>query len=100
MTIEEMRNRKIELGFTNKVLAERAGVPLGTVQKIFSGETKAPRQATLKALQNVLAPTHLYTVSNSCLPALSGNRHRHTVRNIADIPWRITWPCRRTGGSN
>lgn len=63
MTIEDMRNRKIELGISNKALAERAGVPLGTVQKIFSGETKAPREATLKALERILAPVHLYTVS-------------------------------------
>ena len=38
MTIEEMKARKIELGYTNEKLAELSGVPLGTLQKIFSGE--------------------------------------------------------------
>ena len=94
MTIEEMRNRKIELGFTNKVLAERAGVPLGTVQKILSGETKAPRQATLKALQNVLAPTHLYTVSEQLpaglirepAPAYSAEHVGYTLADYLALP--------------
>ena len=55
MTIEEMKARKIELGYSNKALAKESGVPLGTVQKIFSGETKAPRMDTIAALTRVLA---------------------------------------------
>ena len=49
MTIEEMKAKKIELGYSNKALAKESGVPLGTVQKIFSGETKAPRMDTITA---------------------------------------------------
>ena len=54
MTIEEMKKRKTELGYTNAMIAELSGVPLGTVQKIFSGETVSPRYDTLIALQNLL----------------------------------------------
>lgn len=54
MTIEEMRSRKIELGLTNESLAEQSGVPLGTVRKILAGVTKAPRKATIEALERVL----------------------------------------------
>ena len=54
MTIEEMKARKRELGYSNKALAKESGVPLGTVQKIFSGETKAPRMDTITALTRVL----------------------------------------------
>jgi len=53
MTIEEMRARKAEYGFTCETLAEASGVPLGTVQKIFSGLTKTPRKATIDALERV-----------------------------------------------
>ena len=56
MTIEEMKNRKRELGYSNRTVAERSGVPLGTVQKIFSGVTTAPREETIRALERVLAP--------------------------------------------
>ena len=54
MTIEEMRRRKQELGYTNEMLAEKSGVPLGTIQKIFGGSTRAPRRATIEKLENAL----------------------------------------------
>lgn len=55
MNLEGMRKRKRELGYSNKRIAELSGVPLGTVQKIFSGATKAPREDTLKYILQVLA---------------------------------------------
>jgi len=54
MTIEEMKARKKELGYTNETLAEASGVPLGTVQKIFAGVTASPRKGTIHALTSVL----------------------------------------------
>ena len=47
MTIEEMKRRKTALGLTNEMIAQAAGVPLSTIQKIMSGVTKAPRKLTL-----------------------------------------------------
>ena len=55
MTLEEMKRIKQEKGYSLAQLAEMSGVPLGTVQKIFSGETEHPRFATLQALERVLA---------------------------------------------
>ncbi len=54
MTIEEMINRKKELGYTYEMISEYSGVPLGTVQKIFAGITKCPRYDTILALEQVL----------------------------------------------
>lgn len=54
MTVEEMKKIKEERGYSMVQLSEYSGVPLGTVQKIFSGETKAPRKSTLDALEKVL----------------------------------------------
>lgn len=54
MTIKEMKEKKAELGYTNAKIAELSGVPLGTVQKIFSGATSFPRYETLRALEDVL----------------------------------------------
>lgn len=54
MTIEEIRKKKIEQGYSNEQLSELSGVPLGTVQKIVAGVTKSPRYETLKALEKVL----------------------------------------------
>ena len=55
MTLEEMRRRKRELGYSNEKLAELSGVPLGTVQKVMSGSTKSPRQGTMEALARALS---------------------------------------------
>ena len=54
MTIQEMLKRKTELGYTYAQLSELSGVPVGTIQKIFSGVTSSPRYETLRALEQVL----------------------------------------------
>lgn len=58
MTVEEIRKRKKELGYSNKMLSELSGVPVGTVQKILSGETKSPRYDTICALTKALSHDH------------------------------------------
>ena len=68
MTLEEMKARKRELGYSNEQLSHLSGVPLGTVIKIFGGATSAPRRATIIALEKVLKPRTTYTVPE----ALSG----------------------------
>ena len=54
MTLQEMKDRKRELGLSNERIAQLSGVPLGTVQKIFAGITKTPRYDTVLALEKVL----------------------------------------------
>ena len=53
MRIEEMKQLKREWGYTNEEISERTGIAVGTVQKIFSGETKSPRRDTIKALEKL-----------------------------------------------
>lgn len=54
MTVEEIRAYKEKTGYTIAQLSEQSGVPIGTLQKILSGETKKPRQSALDALEDVL----------------------------------------------
>lgn len=54
MTIEEMKRRKKELGYSYEQIANLAGLPVSTVQKALGGITKSPRYDTLRALENVL----------------------------------------------
>ena len=49
--IEELKNYKRHLGFSNEEIARRSGIPLGTVQKIFGGATRSPRRKTLLKLE-------------------------------------------------
>lgn len=56
MTIEQMKYFKKVKGYTFAQLSEYSGVPLGTLQKIFNGETRSPRYDTLMAIEKVLKP--------------------------------------------
>lgn len=56
MNLSRLRYYKQEKGYSMAKLSELSGVPLGTLQKIFSGETKSPRSSTLEALEAVLLP--------------------------------------------
>ena len=60
MTIEEMKRLKAERGYTNEIIAQRSGVPLSTVQKIFAGTTTSPRYSTLLALEQVFSSLATY----------------------------------------
>lgn len=53
MTIEEMKKKKREIGLTYQQIAKKAGLPVGTVQKVLGGITKSPRYDTLRALEAV-----------------------------------------------
>ena len=55
MTIEQMRIRKRELGYSYEQIADMAHLPLGTVQKVLGGITKSPRYDTLQALEAVFS---------------------------------------------
>ena len=56
MTIAELKQRKRELGYTNQMVANASGVPLGTIQKIFGNITKSPRYETLQLIERALFP--------------------------------------------
>ena len=105
MTIQDLKNRKNELGFSNKRLAEAAGLPLGTVQKIMSGATKNPRYETLTALRAALFPSpsnsdgedaaiYPYSLGDGsfkpvvkeALPGYSAAPRMHTIEEIYALP--------------
>ena len=54
MKVSELKKRKLELGFSNKMISEMSGVPLGTVEKIFSGRTESPRYESLSKIEKAL----------------------------------------------
>ena len=60
MTVEQMKVRKQEMGYSYAQIAALSGVPVGTVQKVLSGITKAPRHETLQALEKAFEDTHSY----------------------------------------
>lgn len=67
-TIEEMRERKRELGYSYDKIAEMADLPVGTVQKVLGGFTKSPRYSTLKALEEVFVEKPAQTIREAQVP--------------------------------
>ena len=86
MTIDEMKRRKKELGYTYAQISELSGVPIGTVQKIFGGTTKAPRYDTLRALEQVLEEslaTYVYETQAAYDVKKQG---QYTVEDYYEMP--------------
>ena len=85
MTVEEMKQRKKELGYSNEKLSELSGVPLGTVQKVLAGVTRSPRYETLIALERILKK-HTDRIGEA-LPETSEKRQGvYTVEDYYLIP--------------
>ena len=55
MTIEEMQQRKRELGLTYEQIAQRAGLSVITVQRIMNGTTVNPRGYTKQFIEMALS---------------------------------------------
>ena len=60
MTVEDMKRLKKERGYSYAQMSELSGVPLGTIQKIFSGETSSPRYDTLQQLERIFTEFSYY----------------------------------------
>lgn len=54
MGLDYIKKRKNELGITTEELSEQSGVPVGTLNKILSGQTSDPKFETLKSLCKAL----------------------------------------------
>lgn len=55
LTIETLQKLKERSRLSYREIAEKSGVPIGTVQKVLGGITRSPRRDTLEALAAVLA---------------------------------------------
>ncbi|MDO4617053.1 MAG: Uma2 family endonuclease [Lachnospiraceae bacterium] len=91
MTIDEMRRIKKEKGYSYQMLSDLSGVPVGTMQKIFRGETESPRYETLHALEKALSgnvnqqsPNAVYESSSDYDTADCGN-FGNSPSNVSEV---------------
>lgn len=84
MTIQEMKEKKREKGYSYALMSELSGVPLGTIQKIFSGETVSPRYDTLQALEGLFRESPMVQEESSAYQVES----RHTQGNYTVEDYR------------
>lgn len=86
MTLEQMRQRKRELGYSYEQIAELSGIPLGTVQKVLGGITKSPRYDTLIALEGVLAEENSFKVCEASAAYKAKRQGEHTLEDYLTLP--------------
>lgn len=105
MIIDELKNWKREKGYTYVQLSERSGVPVGTIQKIFNGETENPRRSTILALQDAFLED---TVFNECIghpnypgytsyPGYHNRRPYYTPEDDMIMESALNYPIRHQG---
>lgn len=86
MTIEEMRERKAELNYTDAQIAQRADLPLEKVQKIFSEEAPHLDYPTWIALEQALGKWSHSMVSETAAPYSVKKQGEYTLDDYYRIP--------------
>ena len=86
MTVQEMKERKKELGYTYAQIAELSGVPLGTVQKVFNGTSSSPRYETLRALEQVLGDSQNLYIRETQSAYGAKQQGEYTLEDYYQIP--------------
>lgn len=86
MTLDEMRRKKTEKGYSYAQMAELSGVPLGTIQKIFSGETKSPRYDTLEALEKIFREETPFVSESIVYGSAAKRRNGYTIKDYYELP--------------
>jgi len=84
MTLEQLKKRKAQLGYSNEKIAQLSGVPVSTVRKIFSGITKQPRYETILALDVALSPS--YTLNETALAYMTKAQGQYTIDDYNALP--------------
>ena len=63
--IDRIKKLKAQQKMTNETLANRSGIPLGTLSKILAGMSDSPKLSTIVAICNVLGCSVEYVVSGA-----------------------------------
>jgi Uma2 family endonuclease/transcriptional regulator with XRE-family HTH domain len=82
LTVKEMLVLKQDLGFSYEYIAEKSGVPLSTVQKVFSRTTATPRRTTIEALNKAFD-----------LDYNDWGKEKMTIHNYSDYDDEPYEPC-------
>lgn len=86
MTIQEMIERKKELGYSYEKLAELSGVPVEIVQNILEGIIQTPHYDILYALEKVFSPAHSMMVRESAVEYGEKKQGQYTLEDYFALP--------------
>lgn len=85
MTIQEMKEKKNAWGYSYAQIAELSGIPLGTVQKIFNGETQNPRYDTIQALMRIFKEP-MVVMESSAAYTVERRPGQYTIEDYRALP--------------
>ena len=74
MLLDEMKRLKVQYGYSHQTIADKSGVPISTVQKVF-GDITHPREQTLKKLAKAFL--HTDATEESDRPPMHVNEASH-----------------------
>lgn len=86
--IKGLKSRKKEMKWSNKRLAQESGIPVGTINKIFSGATRYPRNETMSAIMRAMGVKE-HILSREDMPGASLLREKENY-HPADEERRAT----------
>lgn len=86
MNVSQMKYYKQLYGYSYDQISALSGIPKGTIQKIFTGETKSPRYETLQALEKVLRVEKADRISEPAVPYLAKRDGEYTLEDYYALP--------------
>ncbi len=85
MDVKELKLRKKALGLTTAQIALMCELPVGTVSKIFTGETKNPSYLTIEKIDRVLAHEEMLKRVRTYVDAILAYIKEHPGENVDQI---------------
>lgn len=81
-----LREKKERARWTTEELSNRSGVPVGTINKILSGETVSPRYDTMEALNRAFREEEALMLGESAPYGANGEERIYTLDDYYRLP--------------
>lgn len=81
-----LREKKEKMNWTTEELSNRSGVPIGTINKILSGETSSPRYDTMQALDEAFREEEALMLREAAIYEASDEEREYTLDDYYRLP--------------
>ena len=81
-----LREKKERTGWTTEELSNRSGVPVGTINKILSGETASPRYDTMEVLNRAFREEEALMLGESAPYGSNDEERLYTLDDYYRLP--------------
>lgn len=81
-----LREKKEKMNWTTEELSNRSGVPIGTINKILSGETSSPRYDTMQALDEAFREEEALMLREAAIYEAGDEGREYTLDDYYRLP--------------